>query len=421
MALPTNRIRKIKLPDDNIYDIVPSTLTDGTTSYALTVPTLTSDSTIAIDANVVHKTGNETIGGNKTFTNKVDIYNGFEFRNADYTYAPTMITSSNNGLKMQFNTGSQYLQLSATPAGYINIQPNAGSVGVISNQYIKDNATLVTNTLNLPDSSGTLATTDDIPSVLGTGASNKNKYLHTNASTGALEWSSVTGPTNYLVSASASGTTLTILPNSGSAVNFYNYYPSRSYTAGLQISTSQGVTATCALYVPYANNSQAGVVSSDSQTFAGTKTFKTAASNSYGAVMPTTSSYTANKTIATTDLISSAEFVEVLPSTVTITFTESSSGLRTGLSIYDGSDDTGTLLYSIASGGSVTTPQTLTITSGNIFISTTGSRYTYISQGSTGGISNVVITNNGNSGVPVTLSAVVSDNGTLAISLDYDY
>lgn len=398
MALPPNRIRKIKLPDNNIYDIVPSTLTDGTTSYALTVPTLTSDSTIALtsdipdDSNLVHKTGNETIGGNKTFTNKVDIYNGFEFRNADYTYAPTMITSSNNGLKMQFNTGSQYLQLSATPAGYINIQPNAGSVGVISNQYIKDNATLVTNTLNLPDSSGTLATTEDIP-------------------------------TTYLKSAGVGGTfsnILTISKQDDTLVTFYNYFHSPTYPtgAGLLIASGRGVID---LYVPYANNSQAGVVSSDSQTFAGTKTFKTAASNSYGAVMPTTSSYTSNKTIATTDLISSAEFVEVLPSTVTITFTESYSSYRTGLSIYDGSDDTGTLLYSIASGGSVTTPQTLTITSGNIFISTTGSRYSYISQGSTGGISNVVITNNGGRGVPVTLSAVVSDNGTFAISLDYDY
>ena len=148
------------------------TINENQDDYGLRMPD-TSDYTdnhiiatlddIPDDDNLVHKTGNETIGGNKTFTNKVDIYNGFEFRNADYTYAPTMITSSNNGLKMQFNTGSQYLQLSATPAGYINIQPNAGSVGVISNQYIKDNATLVTNTLNLPDASGTIATTDDIP------------------------------------------------------------------------------------------------------------------------------------------------------------------------------------------------------------------------------------------------------------------
>ena len=52
-----------------------------------------------------------------------------------------------------------------------------------------------------------------------------------------------------------------------------NYYPTRSYSSGLQISTSSGVTNTCALYVPYATDSQAGVVTTDNQAFAGTKTF----------------------------------------------------------------------------------------------------------------------------------------------------
>ena len=421
MALPTNRIRKIKLPDDNIYDIVPSTLTDGTTSYALTSPTLTSDSTIALTSDIpstylksagVGGTFNNTLTISKQDDTLVTFYNYFH----SPTYSTGLSIASGRGVNDLYvpeaSTNSSGV-MSTSAQTFVGVKTFKSTVFTSYGAVMPDTSSYVANR--------TIATTDDIPSVLGTGASNKNKYLHTNASTGALEWSSVTGPTTYLVSASASGTTLTITPNSGSAVNFYNYYPSRSYTAGLQISTSQGITATCALYVPYANNAQAGVVSSDSQTFAGTKTFKTAASNSYGAVMPTTSSYTANKTIATTDLISSAEFVEVLPSTVTITFTESYSSYRTGLSIYDGSDDTGTLLYSIASGGSVTTPQTLTITSGNIFISTTGSRYSYISQGSTGGISNVVITNNGGRGVPVTLSADVSDNGTFTISLDYDY
>lgn len=43
--------------------------------------------------------------------------------------------------------------------------------------------------------------------------------------------------------------------------NDHNYYPSRSYSSGLQISTSQGVSNTCALYVPNATTSQKGVVS----------------------------------------------------------------------------------------------------------------------------------------------------------------
>jgi hypothetical protein len=54
-----------------------------------------------------------------------------------------------------------------------------------------------------------------------------------------------------------------------------NYYPSRSYTSGLQISTSKGVADTCALFVPNASGTtQAGVVSTGAQTFGGNKIFK---------------------------------------------------------------------------------------------------------------------------------------------------
>jgi len=414
MALPTNRIRKIKLPDDNIYDIVPSTLTDGTTSYALSVPTLTGDSTIALTSdipdNYLTTNTNQIISATKTikaspliFTKSDDTEVGRIEYNTTDNYFDFYGASS---VRFYVGEGSDLtaftVKKTSTVASVYPYTDSSLSLGTTGNRWKDVHATTLKNGnatygISIPSTASytankTLATTDDIP-------------------------------TTYLKSAGVGGTfsnILTISKQDDTLVTFYNYFHSPTYPtgAGLLIASGRGVID---LYVPYANNSQAGVVSSDSQTFAGTKTFKTAASNSYGAVMPTTSSYTSNKTIATTDLISSAEFVEVLPSTVTITFTESSSGLRTGLSIYDGSDDTGTLLYSIASGGSVTTPQTLTITSGNIFISTTGSRYTYISQGSTGGISNVVITNNGNSGVPVTLSAVVSDNGTFAISLDYDY
>ena len=51
-----------------------------------------------------------------------------------------------------------------------------------------------------------------------------------------------------------------------------NYYPIRSYTTGLQISSYSG-SADCALFVPYATANQAGVVSTEAQTFAGQKTF----------------------------------------------------------------------------------------------------------------------------------------------------
>ena len=51
-----------------------------------------------------------------------------------------------------------------------------------------------------------------------------------------------------------------------------NYYPIRSYTTGLQISSYSGSTD-CALFVPYATSAIAGAVSTATQSFAGQKTF----------------------------------------------------------------------------------------------------------------------------------------------------
>lgn len=51
-----------------------------------------------------------------------------------------------------------------------------------------------------------------------------------------------------------------------------NYYPIRSYTTGLQISSYSGSTD-CALFVPYATSTIAGAVSTAAQSFAGQKTF----------------------------------------------------------------------------------------------------------------------------------------------------
>lgn len=51
-----------------------------------------------------------------------------------------------------------------------------------------------------------------------------------------------------------------------------NYYPIRSYTSGLQISSYSGSTD-CALFVPYATSTIAGAISTAAQSFAGQKTF----------------------------------------------------------------------------------------------------------------------------------------------------
>ena len=117
--------------------------------------------------------------------------------------------------------------------------------------------------------------------------------------------------------------------------------------------------------------------------------------------------------------MSNAEFVAVVPGDVTITFTEYSSGIRVSLTVYDGADDTGTALYTIGSGGSAGT-QTVTVTSGSLYIKATGTRDIQItSSGSTGGVSGVTIT--AQYSRTVGLKADVSGDGTLAVSLDYDY
>ena len=66
------------------------------------------------------------------------------------------------------------------------------------------------------------------------------------------------------------------LSNSSGAITITatdtNYYPTRVYTSGFPISSYVGSTD-CALYVPYASLSQAGVVDTSDQSFNGNKTF----------------------------------------------------------------------------------------------------------------------------------------------------
>ena len=99
--------------------------------------------TPANDANVVHLTGNETIGGTKTFSDA---------------------TKNNGGIFLQ-NASSSSL------AGYMNIGGLTNGVkftsgGGISNSFTLPSATGYTFTF--PNATGTLALTSDIPSLSGT-------------------------------------------------------------------------------------------------------------------------------------------------------------------------------------------------------------------------------------------------------------
>lgn len=113
--------------------------------------------------------------------------------------------------------------------------------------------TLKLKTVNAPTSSG--------GSTYGPGTSG---YILTSNGTTTYWGAAPAGPSTYLKTASTSGNTLTLTKQDDTTVTYTpsftdtNYYPIRSYTSGLQISSYSGST-NCQLYVPYGTASQYGV------------------------------------------------------------------------------------------------------------------------------------------------------------------
>ena len=116
--------------------------TSGTSSQFLKADGSVDSSTYALDSAVVHNTGNETVGGTKTFSDA---------------------TKNNGGIFLQ-NASSNSL------AGYMNIGGLTNGVkftsgGGISNSFTLPSATGYTYTF--PSATGTIALTSDIPSLTG--------------------------------------------------------------------------------------------------------------------------------------------------------------------------------------------------------------------------------------------------------------
>ena len=112
----------------------------GTSSQFLKADGTVDSNTYALDSAVVHNTGNETIGGTKTFSDA---------------------TKNNGGIFLQ-NASSNSL------AGYMNIGGLTNGVkftsgGGVSNSFTLPSATGYTFTF--PNATGTLALTSDIPSL----------------------------------------------------------------------------------------------------------------------------------------------------------------------------------------------------------------------------------------------------------------
>ena len=167
------------------------------------------------------------------------------------------------------------------------------------------------NIIDLPSTSGTLALRSDIPSSLPANGGNADTVdnehasafahigAHNNLTAAGNEFTFASSGfsgniwINYRTAGGLNGNITSyqlgngkgdslgyILTSSNwssyisipSVGNDTNYYPIRSYTSGLQISSYSGSTD-CALFVPYATSNQAGVVSTEAQIFSGQKTF----------------------------------------------------------------------------------------------------------------------------------------------------
>ena len=174
MALPTNKISKVKLPNNTQYDIIPSMLRDGTTNYKLSVPTLSADSTIALSSQInngtltIQKNGTQVAtftanqSGNSTANITVpttldDISDGSTRKLANYLpltggtltgnlTVPTIITTGQSGLTLNPSAGTQR----------ISLEDYDGDGGLT---FIFTNNNSITGSLKIPyNVSGTLAT-----------------------------------------------------------------------------------------------------------------------------------------------------------------------------------------------------------------------------------------------------------------------
>lgn len=134
--------------------------------------------------------------------------------------------------------------------------------------YITAIPTRVLSDLDLPQKGGddkyikTISQTDGVISAAEGGVFTKSG---SSASVGLVPKPSTSAGTSKFLREDASWQTP---PNT-------NYYPIRKFTSGLQITDTNDSTnyPTGALYVPYATDSQAGVISTVAQTLKGIKTF----------------------------------------------------------------------------------------------------------------------------------------------------
>lgn len=211
----------------------------------ISVPTLTtttgsesiSEGTSTL--NVVTRNTAQTISGTKTFSAAPVLNNNLSLKGKDTNGTDNRligISSSNNVCINWDNSAGTYTGGSV----FSPLQANSGvstlgdSTHLWKNLYLSGNLTDGTNSITIANIQKKLPTT-----------TTAGKVLKSTSTAGTVQWADD---------------------------NNTNYYPIRSYTSGLKISTYSG-SQNCELYVPEAGSSQSGVVTTGNQGFSGAKTF----------------------------------------------------------------------------------------------------------------------------------------------------
>lgn len=150
MALPENKIRRVKLPDGTVYEIIPSTLQDGSTSFKATLPELTEDSTVALEGKIIQKVADEqSIPDNelglyrftKTVEGVTQSSHIYEKIKEDHGAEETEFykTTTTNGT--QLNTGTFLGQFDSTLSNFVTGISTATNVYCFyyDNEYVSQN------------------------------------------------------------------------------------------------------------------------------------------------------------------------------------------------------------------------------------------------------------------------------------------
>lgn len=171
MSLPTNRIKKVKLPNNTEYEIIPEKISDGSDNYA-TLPDLSNDNgKIAVNNIDNNFTAVQTFGDNiRTSRDEISILAQNPSQSGDYEIAHFIVNFDNldNFIGTSVTASGHFTAYGDTDDADTN-KPDSQltDAGDIDTDYFNTGVTLrdvdneETYKLSFPAKNGVFATTDD--------------------------------------------------------------------------------------------------------------------------------------------------------------------------------------------------------------------------------------------------------------------